>query len=123
MTSEGSNTRIKWEGDSQEKIHKWPDDVKGNIGLDLHRLDNFEEPLDSRSMGKSLPGIRELRDEDPDFWYRLLYWLNSGWIYVLHCFHKKTNQTSKGDIDIVKDRLKNIKLRNDAPAKEVKKSA
>ena len=66
----------------------------------------------------------KLRDRDKDFWYRLLYWLNSGWIYVLHCFQKKTNQTSKGDIGLAKERLKQVKARKDEPfAKEEEKSA
>ena len=67
MTSKGSKTRIKWEGDSNKEIRSWPDDIRANIGLELHRLDNHEEPLDSKSMGKSLPGVRELRDKDKDF--------------------------------------------------------
>lgn len=74
-------------------------------------------------MGKSLPGVRELRDEDKDFWYRLLYWLHLGWIYVLHCFRKDTNQTSKGDIDKAKERMARVEQRDDAPAGEEKKSA
>lgn len=116
MTSEGSKSRIKWEGNSLEEIRAWPKGVKENIGGDLDRLERHEQPLDSKPMGKSLPGVSELRDEDGAFWYRLFYWLHSGWIYVLHCFKKKTNQTSLGDINIAKQRMKTIKQRKDAPA-------
>lgn len=123
MTSEGSKSRIKWEGNSLEEIRSWPKDVKENIGGDLERLERYEEPLDFRPMGKTLPGVSELRDEDKDFWYRLLYWLHSGWIYVLHCFKKKTNQTSLGDIKIAKQRIRDIKQRNDAPASKEEESA
>jgi phage-related protein len=112
MTSDGSKSRIKWEGDSCEEVRSWPKDVRANIGLELHRLDNNEEPLDSKSVGK---GIRELRDEDKDFWYRLLYALHSGWIYVLHCFTKKTNKITNHDLKMATDRLKNVKRRNDPP--------
>jgi phage-related protein len=73
MTSPGSKSRIKWEGDSQKEIRKWPDAVKENIGGDLERLENHEKPLDSEWMGKVLPGVSELRDRDSDLWYRLLY--------------------------------------------------
>lgn len=123
MTSPGSRSRIKWEGDSNQEIRTWPGEVRENIGLELHRLDNREQPLDSRSMGKSLPGVWELRDQDRDFWYRLLYWIDSGWIYVLHCFRKKTNQTSKADIDKARDRMSRIKLRKDRPSRKEEKSA
>ncbi len=71
-------------------------------------------------MGKVLPGVSELRDQDKDWWYRLLYWLNAGWIYVLHCFKKTTNKTSPGDIEIAKKRMQAIKARKDVPAKEEK---
>lgn len=123
MTSEGSKSRIKWEGRSKEEIRKWPKAVRQNIGADLQRLDDREEPLDSRPMGRSLPGVSELRDEDADSWYRLLYCLRSGRIHVLHCFKKKTNQTSKADIDLARERMKQIKLRNDAPAGKEDESA
>ena len=109
MTSKGSKTRIKWEGDSNQEIRSWPKDVRENIGLELNRLDNYEEALDSKSMGKPIPGSRELRDQDQHFWYRLIYWPHSGWVYVVHCFKKKTNQTSQGDIEIAKKRIAGIK--------------
>jgi phage-related protein len=70
-----------------------------------------------------LPGVRELRDEHKGVWYRLMFWLNLGWIYVLHCFKKTTNKTSPGDIKITKQRLRTIKARKDTPAGEEDKSA
>jgi phage-related protein len=115
MTSEGSKTRIKWEGDSNKEIRSWPEEVRQNVGLELHRLDNHEEPLDSEPMGKSAPGISELRDEHMGVWYRLLYALHAGWIYVLHCFKKKTNQTPQHDLELAQKRLKLAKQRNDQP--------
>ena len=90
--------------------------MKENIGLELHRLENFEEPLDSRPMNAVRHGVSELRQEDVHFWYRLFYWLNSGWIYVLHCFKKKTNKTSKGDIKIARQRIAQVIARKDPPA-------
>ena len=123
MTSRGSKSRIKWEGNSQEEIRSWPKDVRANIGLELHRLDNHEEPLDSKSMGKSMPGVHEIRDQDANFWYRLLYGLYSGWIYVLHCFTKKTAKTSKVDRKIALDRLAAVKRRNDPPAQKEKENS
>jgi phage-related protein len=118
MTSPGAKSRIRWEGSSNQEIRGWPEDVRQNIGAELQRLEDREKPLDSRSMGSSLPGVSELRDEDGSFWYRLLYWPRSGWIYVLHCFKKKTNQTSKADMELAKERMKRIRLRNDAPAQQ-----
>jgi len=53
-----------------------------------------------------------------------MYWLNAGWIYVLHAFTKTTNKTSQSDINLAKERLKNVKARKDEPfIKEEEKSA
>jgi len=123
MTGPGSKSRIKWEGNSQKEIRSWPKEVKENFGGELERLEHHEEPLDSKWLGKGLPGVQELREEFKGVWYRLMYWLNVGWIYVLHCFNKKTNQTSQGDIEIARQRMQAIKARKDAPAGKEEKSA
>ncbi len=115
MTSRGSKTRIKWEGDTQRTIRSWPKGAKENLGNDLSRLERRENPLDSKPMGKSLPGVTQLRDEDDGVCFRVLYTLDAGWIYVLDCFTKKTNKTSKHDIKLAKKRLSDIKARKDAP--------
>jgi len=52
-----------------------------------------------------------LRDEDKNTWYRLLYAKLGGVVYVLYCFTKKTNQTPKGDVEIGRKRLSDLKRR------------
>jgi phage-related protein len=118
MTSEGSKTRIKWEGDSQNTIRDWPKEVRQDVGLELHRLDSFEETLDSKPMGKSAPGISELRNERLGVWYRVLYGCHGGWVYVLHCFNKKANKTSPRDLNLAKVRFDIVKARKDRPCKK-----
>lgn len=118
MTSPGSKSRIKWEGDSNKEIRSWPADIRQDYGGELQRLEEGKKPLHSKSMGDVLPGVREILNEDKDFWYRLMFWLNEGWIYVLNCFKKDTNKTSKGDIQKAKERLAKVKARNDPPAEQ-----
>jgi phage-related protein len=62
-------------------------------------------------MAPVLPGVFELRNEDSDFWYRVLYRQIGGIVYVLHCFRKKTNKTSPNDIKIARERLSALKER------------
>jgi phage-related protein len=69
-------------------------------------------------MGAVLPGCCELRDQDRHFWYRLIYKRIDGKIYVLHCFRKKTNKTSRGDIETASQRLKNVNQRLAAEKKK-----
>lgn len=56
MTSPGSQTRIRWLGNSQDVIRTFSRDARQNLGNDLQRLDEGEEPLDFASMGAVLPG-------------------------------------------------------------------
>jgi phage-related protein len=62
-------------------------------------------------MGAILAGVFELRDEDSDCWYRVLYARLEGVVYVLHCFKKKTNKTPLNDIEVARTRLSALKER------------
>jgi phage-related protein len=55
-------------------------------------------------------GVFELRDRDPEHWYRVLYVPMDGLIYVLHCFTKKTNQTPPKEIETARKRLQVLRL-------------
>jgi len=67
VTSPGSQTRIRWLGDSQKVIRGFSDEARQNLGNDLQRLDEGEEPLDfapmarfcraSLSFGMAIPNI------------------------------------------------------------------
>ena len=47
------------------------------------------------------PGIFELKDQDESTWYRIIYLTRlMGVIYVLHCFEKDSNKTSRRDLEI-----------------------
>ncbi|MGC1090387.1 MAG: type II toxin-antitoxin system RelE/ParE family toxin, partial [Candidatus Acidiferrum sp.] len=83
--------------------------ARQNLGNDLQRLDEGEEPLDFASMGAVLPGVFELRDRDSEHWYRVLYISLDGLIYVLHCFTKKTNQTPQKEIETARKRLQALR--------------
>jgi phage-related protein len=86
-------------------LRSFSKDARQNLGNDLQRLDEGEEPLDFASMGAVLPGVFELRDRDSEHWYRVLYIPLEGLIYVLHCLTKKTNQTPPKEIETARKRL------------------
>jgi phage-related protein len=109
--ADGSPPDVVFEGDSRAVIKSFPDDIREDLGADLWRVQNGEKPLDSGSMAPALPRVFELRDEDKDLWYRVLYVKLEGVVYVLHCFTKKTNKTPPKDIEIARARLSALKLR------------
>lgn len=106
-----SQPDVVFEGDSRVTIRDFPKEVRENFGGELHRVQDNERPLDSSPMAPVLRGVFELRDEDKDFWYRVLYFKTEGVVYVLHCFKKKTNKTSQNDIKVARERLRDLKAR------------
>lgn len=102
---------VVFEGNSRDVIRTFPKDIRSDLGGDLDRVQNGEKPLDSAPMAPVLPGVFELRAEDRDFWYRVLYKQIEGVVYVLHCFRKKTNKTAPNDIKIARERLSALKER------------
>ena len=98
-------------GDSKDIIRGFPGDVREDLGGDLWRLQQGERPLDAGSMAPALPGVFELRAADKDSWYRVLYHMRDGAIYVLHCFTKKTNKTPHADIELARKRVSDLKQR------------
>jgi phage-related protein len=69
-------------------------------------------PHDSRPMKSIGKGVFELRQRDPNGWYRLIYLTRVGdTLYMLHAFTKKSAQTSRNDLAIASSRLKRVRLR------------
>jgi len=98
---------IVWMGDSLEVLSGFPKSVKVDLGSDIYRLQIGSVPLDSKPMKTVGRGVRELRARDSNDQYRTMYVVKKGdLVVVLHSFIKKTRQTSKSDINLAKQRLK-----------------
>ena len=123
MTDGSPPPDVVFEGDSRAVIRSFPDDVRENLGGDLRRVQNGEKPLDSGSMAPVLPRVFELRDEDQDKWYRVLYIKLEGVVYVLHCFTKKTNETPQKDINTARGRLTALQQRLATQRKKAKRGS
>lgn len=55
------------------------------------------------------PGVREIRIRDERGIYRVMYVTKfADAVYVLHCFQKKTQKTTPGDIALAKRRYKEL---------------
>ncbi len=54
-------------------------------------------------------GVQEIRIRDTSGAFRVLYvrkFANA--VYVLHCFQKKTEKTSKSDVDLARERYRDL---------------
>ena len=54
-------------------------------------------------------GVREIRIRDASGAFRIIYVTKfADAIHLLHCFQKKTQRTSKADLDLVKNRYRDL---------------
>ena len=73
----------------------------------LENVQRGEEPQDWKPMSSIGPGVREIRIRETSGAFRVVYLATRPEaIYVLHCFQKKSQQTSRQDLALAKARLK-----------------
>ncbi len=96
-------------GNSKEDIVAFPDDAKRESGYQLGLLQAGEEPDDWKPFSDIGSGVKEIRIHKGNE-YRIIYVAKfEEHIYVLHAFVKKQQKTRKADIDLAKQRYKEIK--------------
>jgi len=113
MPDRSSDAEIHWEGDSLEVLSKFPSDVKQDLGYNLRRLQQGNNPLCAwRAMQSIGKGVFELKEQDERAWYRVVYLARIGnVIHVLHCFEKSSRKTDRRDLEVARARLKAVRRR------------
>ena len=78
-------------------------------GHQLDQIQHGRDPDDWKPMPSVGPGVREIRIRDAAGAFRVIYVAKFGsTIYVLHCFQKKTPATRKGDLDLARNRYRDL---------------
>jgi phage-related protein len=97
---------IEFLGDSLHSLREFPDDAKRDAGYQLDRVQHGLQPDDFKPMPTIGKGVEEIRVRDDTGAYRVIYTARlADAVYVLHAFQKKTQATSKRDIDLAKQRF------------------
>lgn len=97
---------LRFLGDSLVQLRKFNDDVKQDIGYQLEKVQRGERPDDYKPMAAIGKGIEELRVWDQSGTYRVIYIAKlPDAVYVLHVFKKKTQATTKRDIELARNRF------------------
>jgi phage-related protein len=97
-------------GSSIDDLRAFPSVARQRCGFQLHLVQSGRDPFDWKPMPSVGPGCREIRVRDSEGIYRVFYVTTVGKrVFVLHCFEKKSQQTTKTDIEIGKQRYKLIK--------------
>jgi phage-related protein len=91
------------------RLRAFPPQAKSEAGFQLDQVQHGRDPDDWKPMTSVGSGVKEIRVRDEHGIFRVIYVAKfSDAIYVLHCFQKKTQQTSQQDIDLAKSRYKDL---------------
>ena len=93
----------------QKDLRDMPATVRQALGLDLMAVQYGGEPRDFKPMPSVGSGAYEIRYRDDNGAFRVVYVAKfSDAVYVLHAFQKKTQKTSKPDLDLATNRYKRL---------------
>jgi phage-related protein len=101
---------VRWHGSSRSDVEAFPNDARREAGYQLFQVQIGENPSDWKPMPSIGPGVRGIRIRQASGAYRIIYLTTIGDdIHVLHAFQKKTQATTKRNIDLAKARLRQIR--------------
>ena len=102
---------LRWMGSSKRDLLAMPEDVVDVFGFALGEAQLGRKPVNAKPMSKGAlkaKGIFEVVEDDDGNTYRCMYTVKlQDFIYVLHCFQKKSKsgiKTPQADIDLIEAR-------------------
>lgn len=100
---------IEFLGNAVDRLKQFPKLARREAGFQLDRVQRGLEPFDWKPMTSIGAGVREIRVWDGSGTYRVLYVAKfEDAVYVLHCFHRKTQATPKRDIRLAEIRYREL---------------
>jgi phage-related protein len=96
---------IRFLGDSLKRLREFPEDVRQDAGYQLDKLQRGLQPDDFKPMPTIGKGVEEIRLWDDSGTFRVIYSARlKEMVIVLHAFQKKTQATSRQDMELAKRR-------------------
>ncbi len=100
---------IEFLGTALDDLRAFPLLARREAGHQLDQVQNGHEPDDWKPMNIVGRGVKEIRIWDATGTFRVIYVAKfTHAIYVLHCFPKKTEQTSKTDLNLAAKRYRDL---------------
>jgi len=98
---------VEFLGDALDALRSFPLQARRAAGFQVDRVQRGLEPDDWKPLVAVGKGVKEIRIWDEAGAFRVMYVAKlEDAVYVLHCFQKKTQRTSKADIALAQDRYK-----------------
>lgn len=96
-------------GDALDALRAFPESARRQAGYQIDKVQHGEEPDDWKPMKTIGAGVREIRIREESGAFRVVYLTKlADAVYILHCFQKKTEQTSGRDIDLARKRYREL---------------
>lgn len=106
--------KLEWVGSSKKDLMAFPEEVISDIGYALYVAQNGDTYESAKIFKYCGSGVYEIVNDFDRSTFRAVYIVNlNDKVYVLHAFQKKSKsgiKTPQEEIDLIKDRLKRLKL-------------
>jgi|SRR5271165_2725401 len=100
---------LSFRGSTLDDLRAFPATARREAGYQLDKVQTGFDPTDWKPMNTVGQGVREIRVRDKDGAFRVIYVAKfESAVYVLHCFQKKTQATSKADLDLAESRYREL---------------
>ena len=97
---------VQFLGNSLKCLREFPSDARQDAGRQIDRVQRGMQPDDFKPLPSIGKGVEEIRVWDESGTFRVIYTARrADSVYVLHAFQKKTQTTSKSDIELAKSRF------------------
>ncbi|MGH9447801.1 MAG: type II toxin-antitoxin system RelE/ParE family toxin [Terriglobia bacterium] len=96
---------VRFLGDSLKRLREFPETARQDAGYQLEKVQRGEQPDDFKPMPSIGKGVEEIRVWNESGSFRVIYVARlTDAVYVLHPFAKKTQATSRRDIELARKR-------------------
>ncbi len=96
-------------GNSLDDLRAFPVSARQEAGHQIDQVQQGNAPDDWKPMPTIGQGVKEIRIRDAAGAFRVIYVAKfADAVYVLHCFQKKTQKTSKPDVDLAERRYRDL---------------
>ena len=100
---------VEFRGSSLDDLRAFPIAARREAGHQLDQVQNGQEPDDWKPINTVGNGVKEIRIRDAAGIFRIMYVAKfADVVFVLHCFQKKTQKTSKADVDLAAKRYRDL---------------
>ena len=100
---------VEFRGTALDDLRTFPLTARREAGYQLDQVQHGQAPDDWKPMSTVGQGVKEIRIRDASGAFRVIYVAKfADAVYVLHCFQKKTEKTSKADLDLAAKRYRDL---------------